>query len=60
MASLVSIMYFPLRVASADWLVHNRNVCDLLNVIAPCHVKEFKDAALEYICLNLEDLLTNG
>ncbi|ODM15055.1 hypothetical protein SI65_09551 [Aspergillus cristatus] len=40
--------------------VHNRNVCYLLNIIAPCYVKEFKDAALEYICLNLEDLLSNG
>lgn len=40
--------------------MNNRNVCYLLNTIAPCFVKEFKDAALEYICLNLEDLLANG
>ncbi|RAL16276.1 BTB domain and ankyrin repeat protein [Aspergillus homomorphus CBS 101889] len=39
--------------------VHTRNVCHLLNAVAPCSVKEFKDAALEYICLNLEDLLAN-
>lgn len=46
-------------VADAN-VVNNRNVCYLLNGIAPCFVKEFKDAALEYICLNLEDLLANG
>ncbi|OJK02318.1 hypothetical protein ASPACDRAFT_76718 [Aspergillus aculeatus ATCC 16872] len=39
--------------------VHTRNVCHLLNVVTPCSVKEFRDAALEYICLNLEDLLAN-
>ncbi|KAE8388121.1 hypothetical protein BDV23DRAFT_185734 [Aspergillus alliaceus] len=39
--------------------VTTRNVCYLLNAIAPCCVPEFKDAALEYICLNLEDLLSN-
>ncbi|KAF9888193.1 hypothetical protein FE257_009188 [Aspergillus nanangensis] len=39
--------------------VNTRNVCLLLNSIAPCSVGEFKYAALEYICLNLEDLLAN-
>ncbi|PYH46389.1 BTB domain and ankyrin repeat protein [Aspergillus saccharolyticus JOP 1030-1] len=39
--------------------VHTRNVCFLLNSMSPCSVKEFRDAALEYICLNLEDLLAN-
>ncbi|KAI9926766.1 hypothetical protein ASPWEDRAFT_120199 [Aspergillus wentii DTO 134E9] len=39
--------------------VNTRNVCHLLNSISPCSVKEFKDAALEYICLNLEDLVAN-
>ncbi|PWY70982.1 BTB domain and ankyrin repeat protein, partial [Aspergillus heteromorphus CBS 117.55] len=39
--------------------VNTRNVCHLLNAIVPCYVTEFKDAALEYICLNLEDLLAN-
>ncbi|EME89297.1 uncharacterized protein MYCFIDRAFT_126382 [Pseudocercospora fijiensis CIRAD86] len=37
--------------------VHARNVCGLLNAIAPCSVHEFKDAALDYICLNLEAML---
>lgn len=36
-----------------------RNVCHLLNSTAPCYVREFKDAALEYICLNLGDMLEN-
>ncbi|PLB55623.1 BTB domain and ankyrin repeat protein [Aspergillus steynii IBT 23096] len=39
--------------------VNARNVCHFLNSVAPCYVPEFKDAALEYICLNLEDLLAN-
>ncbi|KAL4869075.1 hypothetical protein BDV12DRAFT_196695 [Aspergillus spectabilis] len=39
--------------------VTSRNVCHLLNSVAPCFVTEFKDAALEYICLNLEDLISN-
>lgn len=39
--------------------VNTRNVCQLLNVVAPCSVTEFKGAALEYICLNLEGLLEN-
>ncbi|CAL5870500.1 uncharacterized protein PFLUO_LOCUS4737 [Penicillium psychrofluorescens] len=39
--------------------VTTRNVCYLLSCVAPCYVTEFKDAALEYICLNLEDMLAN-
>ncbi|KAL2819677.1 hypothetical protein BJX63DRAFT_358758 [Aspergillus granulosus] len=39
--------------------VTSRNVCQLLNAVAPCFITEFKDAALEYICLNLEDLISN-
>lgn len=39
--------------------VNTRNVCQLLNAVAPCSVTRFKDAALEYICLNLEGLLEN-
>ncbi|KAL6714309.1 hypothetical protein ACLMJK_007732 [Lecanora helva] len=39
--------------------VNIRNVCQLLNAVAPCSVTQFKDAALEYICLNLEGLLEN-
>ena len=37
--------------------VNIRNVCYLLNTVAECHVTEFKNAALEYICLNLETML---
>lgn len=39
--------------------VNARNVCQLLNAVAPCSVTQFKDAALEYICLNLEGMLEN-
>ena len=39
--------------------VNTRNVCQLLNAVAPCSVTQFKDAALEYICLNLEGMLEN-
>ncbi|TVY90874.1 BTB/POZ domain-containing protein [Lachnellula willkommii] len=39
--------------------VSTRNVCYLLNAIAPCSITEFKDAALEYICLQLESMLEN-
>lgn len=37
--------------------VTTRNVCQLLNAVAPCSVEEFKNAGLEYICLNLETML---
>ncbi|KAL8884510.1 MAG: hypothetical protein Q9215_007459, partial [Flavoplaca cf. flavocitrina] len=39
--------------------VETRNVCQLLNAVAPCSVTGFKQAALEYICLNLEGMLEN-
>lgn len=39
--------------------VNTRNVCHLLNAVSPCAVTEFKDVALEYICLNLEVMLEN-
>ncbi|TVY68874.1 BTB/POZ domain-containing protein [Lachnellula suecica] len=39
--------------------VSTRNVCYLLNAIAPCSITEFKDAALEYTCLQLESMLEN-
>ncbi|KAL8810050.1 MAG: hypothetical protein Q9200_002883 [Gallowayella weberi] len=39
--------------------VEIRNVCPLLNAVAPCSVTEFKRAGLEYICLNLEGMLEN-
>ncbi|KAL9113867.1 MAG: hypothetical protein Q9227_002001 [Pyrenula ochraceoflavens] len=39
--------------------VTTRNVCYLLNAVAPCSVNEFKQVGLEYICLNLEAMLEN-
>ncbi|KAG0651253.1 BTB POZ domain-containing 1 [Hyphodiscus hymeniophilus] len=39
--------------------VNTRNVSQLLNVMAPCSVAEFKNAALEYVCLQLESMLEN-
>lgn len=39
--------------------VNTRNISQLLNVIAPCSVTEFKDAGLEYVCLQLEAMLEN-
>ncbi|KAF1349635.1 hypothetical protein BDV97DRAFT_398466 [Delphinella strobiligena] len=40
--------------------VTTRNVCGLLNAIAPSSVGEFKDASLEYMCLGLESMLQGG
>ena len=37
--------------------VNVKNVCGLLNAVAPSSVREFKDAALEYLCLSLEAML---
>ena len=42
-----------------DLAVNTRNISQLLNVIAPCSVTEFKNAGLEYICLQLESMLEN-
>jgi inhibitor of Bruton tyrosine kinase len=39
--------------------VNTRNVCQLINAVAPCSVTEFKDAGLEYLCLQLEAMLEN-
>jgi hypothetical protein len=36
-----------------------RNLCWLLNAMYPCSVTEFKNAALECICLNLEGMMEN-
>ena len=36
-----------------------RNISTLLNFISPCAVTEFKDKALEYICLQMESMLEN-
>ncbi|KAF2804714.1 uncharacterized protein BDZ99DRAFT_150837 [Mytilinidion resinicola] len=40
--------------------VNARNVCQLLNAIAPSSVTELKNAGLEYICLSLEAVMQNG
>jgi hypothetical protein len=39
--------------------VNTRNVCQLINAVAPCSVTEFKNAGLEYLCLQLEAMLEN-
>ncbi|KIH94227.1 BTB/POZ domain-containing protein [Sporothrix brasiliensis 5110] len=36
-----------------------RNISHLLNTVSVCVVSEFKDAALEYICLQMETMLEN-
>ena len=40
-------------------LVTTRNIAQLLNEISPCSVTSFKDAGLEYLCLQLEMMLEN-
>ena len=40
--------------------ITTRNICQLVNAIAPCSVTSFKDAALEYICMNMEAMLENN
>ncbi|RAL67155.1 hypothetical protein DID88_007933 [Monilinia fructigena] len=39
--------------------VNTRNVCSIVNAVAPCSVTELKDAGLEYMCLQLESILEN-
>lgn len=39
--------------------VNDRNICYLLNIIAPYSVSNFKQFALKYICLHLESVLEN-
>ncbi|PPJ53299.1 hypothetical protein CBER1_00951 [Cercospora berteroae] len=41
----------------AGQYVNVRNVCGLLNAMAPSSVREFLDTGLEYLCLNLEAML---
>lgn len=36
-----------------------RNIANFLNAISPCSITEFRDAGLEYICLQLESMLEN-
>ncbi|KAJ5525594.1 hypothetical protein N7494_012244 [Penicillium frequentans] len=39
--------------------VNTRNITYLLNSVSPIYMGEFKEAALEHICLDLESMLTN-
>ncbi|ROW13437.1 hypothetical protein VPNG_04380 [Cytospora leucostoma] len=39
--------------------INTRNIAHFLNAISPCSVTEFKDAGLEYVTLQMEDLLEN-
>ncbi|TGO26206.1 hypothetical protein BPAE_0064g00220 [Botrytis paeoniae] len=39
--------------------VTTRNVCNIVNAIAPCSIIELKHAGLEYMCLQLESMLEN-
>lgn len=57
-AALVSSHQFSCQL-QANYTVNTRNICHLLNDIAPCAVSEFKDAGLEYVCLQLETMLDN-
>lgn len=39
--------------------VTSRNICSLLNAVAPSSETAFKDSGLEYLCLNLETMLSS-
>ncbi|KAI9650854.1 hypothetical protein NHQ30_000889 [Ciborinia camelliae] len=39
--------------------VNTRNVCNIVNAVAPCSITDLKDAGLEYMCLQLESMLEN-
>ncbi|ESZ92510.1 hypothetical protein SBOR_7102 [Sclerotinia borealis F-4128] len=39
--------------------VNTRNVCSIVNAVAPFSVTQLKDAGLEYMCLQLESMLEN-
>jgi hypothetical protein len=51
---------FESRATTDRRLVNARNVASLLMAVAPSSVAEFKDAALEYVCLSLEAVMQNG
>lgn len=54
-------MFSPRPGAPTNYrLVNARNVASLLMAVAPSSVAEFKDAALEYVCLSLEAVMQNG
>lgn len=40
--------------------INTRNIAHFLNAISPCSVTELKDAGLEYITLQLENMLENN
>lgn len=40
--------------------INTRNIAHFLNAISPCSITEFKDAGLEYIALQLENMLENN
>ena len=48
------------RSGTNEVTVNARNVCSLLAAVAPSSVAEFKDAALEYVCLSMEAVMQNG
>lgn len=53
-------MFHRSLVGNADTpKVNTRNVCNIVNAVAPCSVTELKDAGLEYMCLQLESILEN-
>lgn len=39
--------------------INTRNIAHFLNAISPCSMTEFKDAGLEYVTLQMEDMLEN-
>lgn len=57
---MVSIPHFTRYYRTNKFQVNARNVCSLLAAVAPSSVAEFKDAALEYVCLSMEAVMQNG
>lgn len=39
--------------------INTRNIAHFLNAISPCSIMEFKDAGLEYVTLQMENMLEN-
>lgn len=60
MGATVRTTMFVLKTKLIKIAVNARNVCSLLTAVAPSSVAEFKDAALEYVCLSLEAVMQNG
>ena len=57
---MVSEYISMVKMCANECTVNARNVCSLLTAVAPSSVAEFKDAALEYVCLSLEAVMQNG